>query len=78
MIYLCIKPEVKNNDTTAMTKGIYEGCVGDYMKVTIWCGGFFWCRKLAFFCCWTGFSLASSTGFCSNARFGRKGRAVQT
>ena len=32
-----------------MTKGIYEGCVGDYMKVTIWCGGFFRCRKLTFF-----------------------------
>ena len=61
-----------------MTKGIYEGCVGDYMKVTIWCGGFFWCRKLTFFYCWARFSLASSTGFSPNARFGRKGRAVQT
>ena len=48
MIYLYIRPEVKKNDTTAVTAAINEARIGG-LQQNFWLGGagggFFWCRK---------------------------------
>ena len=39
MTYVHIKPEVKRNDTTALTALTIKACVSWFMKTAIWWGG---------------------------------------
>ena len=61
MIYLYIRPEVKKNDTAAVTTAINEACIGG-LQQNFWLvggEGIFLVQEMKkkIFCCWVGFSL---------------------
>ena len=77
MIYLSIKPEVKKNDTTAMTTAINKACIGRLHENYYLVRGIFLVRKMSIFLVLGGV-LTPFTGFPPNSRFGGIGSAVHT
>ena len=77
LIYPYKKPEVKKNDTTAMTAAINEACIGWLHGSYYLVRGIFLVQKMSFFLL-LGRIIPPSTGFPPNGRFGAIGRAVPT
>ena len=77
MIYLYIKPEVKKNDTTAMTTIINEACFGWLHENYSLVRGVFLLRKPNIFLL-LGWILPLLTGFPLNGRVGGMSRTVHT